>query len=146
MEYCNNLDLRKLIKYKKENENNILIDNKIIYSMVKDICLGIKEIHSKNIIHRDLKPENIFISKDYRFKIGDFDFAKKLIGTKNAITMIGTSNYVAPEILQEKKYNKKIDIWSLGCIIYELCTLEQCFPQSLMITNNILSYFVIIKK
>ena len=60
MEYCNNSDLRKLIKYKKENENNSLFDNKIIYSIVKDICLGIKKMHSKNIIHRELKPENIF--------------------------------------------------------------------------------------
>ena len=141
MEYCDNSDLYKFIENKKEKENNTLIDSYIIYLIVKDICLGLKEIHNNNTIHRDLKPENIFVSKDYSFKIGDFDFAKKLIGTQNAISIIGTPNYVAPEILKKEKYNKKVDIWSLGCIIYELCTLEQCFPNSLgiNITQNILS-------
>ena len=76
MEYCNNpdyIDLNKFIKYKREKENNTLFDNNVIYIIVKDICLGLKEIHKNDIIHRDLKPQNIFISKDYRFKIGDFD-------------------------------------------------------------------------
>ena len=77
-----------------------------------------KEIHDKNLIHRDLKPSNIFISKDNKMKIGDFGISKQLIGTKHANTKTGTSNYMAQEILKGEKYDNKIDIWALGCIIY----------------------------
>ena len=126
MEYCSNRDLKIFIgKYKSDNK---FIDQSIINSIVLDICSGLKEIHKNNIIHRDLKPENIFISKDNIFKIGDFGISKKLEGTKHAKTGgIGTMSYMAPELLNGQKYDNKVDIWALGCIIYELFTLEQCF-------------------
>ena len=126
MEYCSNRDLKNFIeKYKSDNK---FIDQSIINSIVLDICSGLKEIHKNNIIHRDLKPENIFISKDNIFKIGDFGISKKLEGTKHAKTGgIGTMSYMAPELLNGQKYDNKVDIWALGCIIYELFTLEQCF-------------------
>ena len=129
MEYCENSDLRKFInKYKK---NNKLINQNIILFILLDICTGLKEIHSKNIIHRDLKPDNLFISKDFKIKIGDFGISKKLnLNSKYAKTKIGTKEYSAPEIIKENsKYNNKVDIWSLGCIIYELCTLKFCFDE-----------------
>ena len=126
MEFCSKGDLRRLIEKAKEDNKHIY--QSFIKSIVLDICSGIKEIHEKNIIHRDLKPENIFISKDNTFKIGDFGISKKLVGTSHAKTGgIGTSNYIAPEVLNCKEYNNKVDIWSLGCIIYELFTLEKCF-------------------
>ena len=81
------------------------------------------------MIHRDLKPENIFISHDYKIKIGDFGLCRQLNSLKSyASTQKGTWNYIAPEMFKENAhYNNKIDIWSLGCIIYELCTLKHCF-------------------
>ena len=101
-----------------------------------DICEGLKEIHKNNIIHRDLKPENIFISKDYKIKIGDFGVSKQLeTYTKNATTKKGTFNYMAPELIKNEKYNNKIDIWALGCILYELCTLNQCFNGLMELIN-----------
>ena len=137
MEYCKNPDLSKFIKSKKDKK--IVIDKNVIYSIVLDICLGIKEIHNKNIIHRDLKPENILINQDYKIKISDFGIAKELIGTIHAHTAnMGTPFYMAPELItclgtedneekKECKYDNKVDIWSLGCIIYELCALKECF-------------------
>ena len=141
MEYCKYSDLDNFIENikneRKEKEKEILIDKTVIYSIILDICLGIKEIHKENIIHRDLKPENIFIDKDYKIKIGDFGIAKELGGTIHHTINMGTLNYMAPEIInlntlgdnkKEKiEYDNKVDIWSLGCIIYELCTLEKCF-------------------
>jgi serine/threonine protein kinase len=127
MEYCENSDLKKFIeKYKNKNQ---FIDQNLICSIVLDICSGIKEIHENDIIHRDLKPENIFISHDNRFKIGDFGISKKLNRTKHAKTKgIGTSYYMAPELLKkEGNYDNKVDMWALGCIIYELFTKEVCF-------------------
>ena len=126
MEYCDNSDLSDFIKkYKKDGK---LIDENIIYIIVLDICKGLKEIHSKSLIHRDLKPENLFISKDYKIKIGDFGISKILINTIHARTeYVGTGYYMAPEIYKKEAYTNKIDIWSLGCIIYELFTLNKCF-------------------
>ena len=137
MEYCENFDLRKFIdKYK---EKQILIDEKVILIIILDICCGLKEIHNKNIIHKDLKPENIYIDKDYKIKIGDFSISKKLKGTINTKSGhgIGTLSYMAPEILfgkEGEKYNNKIDIWSFGCIIYELLTLNTCFDSDIGFT------------
>ena len=127
MEYCEGNDLRKLInKYKDEGK---LMDEQLIYSIVLDICLGIKEIHKNKIMHRDIKPENIFILNNNKIKIGDFGISKQLEKNKKSVSnhsQIGTFNYAAPELFKGK-YNNKVDIWSLGCIIYELLTLNYCF-------------------
>ena len=125
MEFCEGSDLNKLInEYKKRNEP---IKEELIYNIVLQICGGIKVIHKHNLIHRDLKPSNIMRNND-RIKIGDFGISKKL-DTKSgyAKTSVGTFNYMAPEILKGEKYNSKVDIWALGCIIYELLTFNICF-------------------
>ena len=70
MEFCAGQNLRDFIN--EHIKNNKLIEEDILYNIIKQICIGIKEIHEKNIIHRDLKPENIFINKKIEIKIGDF--------------------------------------------------------------------------
>ena len=76
MEYCGNSNLAKFIdEHKKKND---LIDENIIFSILKNICLGLKEIHSNDIIHRDLNPSNIFFWGKFKIKIGDFGISKKL--------------------------------------------------------------------
>ena len=138
MEYCENKDLKSFINFHKDKEQ--LINEEVIYNIALDICSGIKAIHSKNLIHRDLKPENLFISKDYKVKIGDFGISKKLINMNYAQTQKGTFHYMAPEILNGQKYDKRIDIWALGCILYELFTLEFCFDYGNIagLINNII--------
>ncbi len=64
------LDLRKFLNAKRR-KNKLLVQN-VILVIIKDICLGLKELYKNNIIHTDLKPENLFISQDYKIKIGDF--------------------------------------------------------------------------
>ena len=125
MEYCDSNDLRYFIKEQKDKSQ--LIEENNLYNIIMQICLGIKEIHDKNIIHRDLKPENIFLNKKYEVKIGDFGISKEFFSYKQyTVTQNkqGTLHYAPPEILTGGKYNKKADIWSLGCIIYELLTLR----------------------
>ena len=125
MEFCEYSDLRSYINnFKKQNKK---IPESVIRLIITELSNGLNDIHSKNVIHRDLKPENIFISSDYLIKIGDFGITKILDGTNYAQTFAGTYNYMAPEIINYNKYSKKVDIWSLGCIIYELCTLNRCF-------------------
>ena len=128
MEYCDGIDLRYFInKYINKSE---LIEENILYNIIKQLCIGIKEIHEKNIIHRDLKPENIFINKKIEIKIGDFGISKQFNSNKkSAITTKkeGTLDYIAPEIKTKGIYNKKSDMYSLGCIIYELFNLRNYF-------------------
>ena len=85
-------------------------------------------IHSLKIIHRDLKPSNIFITSDGRLKLGDFGISKLLEKTNDvALTQIGTPLYMCPEVCENHPYTNKSDIWSLGCIVYELATFEKPF-------------------
>jgi len=114
LEYCKS-DLRKLIN----NYNNDLINPQLIYIIIKDICLGLKEIHSQNIIHRDIKPENILIGEDNKIKITDFNISK--IMNDHHTPQVGTLPYIAPEILKGEKYDNKADLFSFGVIICDLC-------------------------
>ena len=121
MEYCGENNLRIFIN--KYINNKTCIEEKIIKKIIKQICLGLKEIHNKKIIHRNLKPEKIFINENMDIKIGDFGISKQLnFNATFAITKnrAGADHYIAPEILIKGIYNEKSDIWSLGCIIYEL--------------------------
>ena len=81
------------------------------------------------IVHRDIKPENIFINDNMEIKIGDFGISKQLNLYSTQITnkREGSLYYTAPEILEKGIYNTKSDILSLGCIIYELLTLNIYF-------------------
>ena len=131
MEFCEYSDLRSYIK-KFKNENKKIAES-VIRLIITELSNGLKDIHSNNVIHRDLKPENIFISSDHLIKIGDFGISKILDGTDYAKTFAGTYSYMAPELINGEKYSKKVDIWSLGCIIYELCTLNRCFYSNNML-------------
>ena len=132
MEFCDGSDLKKYIKEHKSQ--NKLIEKDKIFDFILEICEGLKEIHSKNLIHRDLKPDNIFLTKDLKVKIGDFGIAKQLNNPDEyASTCFGSLLYMAPEQVRNYQYNNKIDIWSLGCIIHELCTFDYCFPNQFFI-------------
>ena len=97
------------------------------------ICLAMKHIHERKILHRDLKTQNIFLTSKGEVKVGDFGIARVLKSTYDcAQTAIGTPYYLSPEICQEKPYNQKSDIWSLGCILYEMTTLRHAFDSSNM--------------
>lgn len=79
------------------------------------------------ILHRDLKPENIFLGEDQSVKLGDFGLSKIMQSHDFASTYVGTPFYMSPEICSAEKYTHYSDIWSLGCIMYELCTREPPF-------------------
>lgn len=93
------------------------------------MLLGLHSIHSQKILHRDFKTMNMFLTKNStEIRIGDLGVAKYLGETNNlAKTMVGTPYYLSPEICEEKPYNEKSDVWSLGCILYELCTYKHPF-------------------
>ena len=115
-------------KIKRQRSRRKLFSTKQIKQWFKQIATAINYCHSHNVLHRDLKPANIFLSTDGTIKIGDFGIAVQLNSTGSfAKTVIGTPTYMAPEIIREEKYNHMSDVWSLGCVLYEMCTLKPAF-------------------
>ncbi|XP_066401043.1 serine/threonine-protein kinase Nek5-like isoform X2 [Molothrus aeneus] len=100
-----------------------------ILSWFVQISLGLKHIHDKKILHRDVKAQNVFLSNNGKVaKLGDFGIARQLNSTTEfAHTCVGTPYYLSPEICENRPYNNKTDIWSLGCVLYELCALKHPF-------------------
>ncbi|NWH28247.1 NEK5 kinase, partial [Grus americana] len=122
MEYCDGGDLMKRINM----QHGVLFDEDQILSWFVQISLGLKHIHDKKILHRDVKAQNIFLSNNGEVaKLGDFGIARQLNSTMEfAHTCVGTPYYLSPEICENRPYNNKTDIWSLGCVLYELCALK----------------------
>ncbi|NXK62330.1 NEK5 kinase, partial [Sylvietta virens] len=122
MEYCDGGDLMKRIHM----QHGVLFDEDQILSWFVQISLGLKHIHDKKILHRDVKAQNVFLSNNGKVaKLGDFGIARQLNSTTEfAHTCVGTPYYLSPEICENRPYNNKTDIWSLGCVLYELCALK----------------------
>ena len=140
MDYANGGDLCNKIKNQKK-KGKYFSENQIL-DYFTQICLAIKHIHDRKILHRDIKSQNIFLMKNNRVKLGDFGIAKCLNGTfDKAKTLIGTPYYLSPEIINDKPYDYKSDIWSLGILLYEMCALKMPFegnnmPQLYMKISN----------
>ncbi len=131
MDYADGGDLyAKIAQYKKMGK---MFSEEQVLEWFLQICLALKHIHSRRILHRDLKTQNIFLTSKGDVKIGDFGIARVLQHTYDCVqTAIGTPYYLSPEICQEKPYNQKSDIWSMGCILYEMLTLRHAFDANSM--------------
>ncbi|XP_053564360.1 serine/threonine-protein kinase Nek5 isoform X2 [Bombina bombina] len=125
MEYCDYGDLMKRIN----RQRGTLFEEDQILSWFVQISLGLKHIHDRKVLHRDIKAQNIFLANNGTIaKLGDFGIARILNSTMElARTCVGTPYYLSPEICENKPYNNKTDLWSLGCVLYELCALKHPF-------------------
>ena len=85
-----------------------------------DICTALEICSQKKVIHRDIKPENIFVNEYGSFKLGDFGISRKLETYSMAVSKKGTPYYMAPEVYKSEKYDARVDIYSLGIVLYRL--------------------------
>ena len=137
MEYADDGDLST--KIKQAIKKQAFFEESKIWSTLIQILEGLKYLHKSDIIHRDLKSANIFLTKKGGVKIGDLNVSK-IIGKSMAITQTGTPYYASPEIWNDHPYDYKCDIWSAGCIIYEMASLKMPFrgTSMQMLYNNVM--------
>ena len=98
-------------------ENGMTVEN--VIKLGSDMCSALELCRENNIIHRDIKPQNIFVSRYGVFKLGDFGVAKAST-IRTSADKVGTYSYMAPEVYKGKGYDDRVDIYSLGMVLYWL--------------------------
>lgn len=126
LEWAEGGDLKNLIR--RVRKANKIFSERQIWNYAAQMTAGLQHMHEKRVMHRDLKPANIMLTKDNRINIGDLGLSRFFTSqTFEAFSKVGTPLYMSPEVLQGDGYNFSADVWSLGCILYELCMLRSPF-------------------
>eukprot|EP00667_Euglena_gracilis_P009672 EG_transcript_9828 len=123
MEYADGGDLAQRIRA----AGSTPFPEETLWNFLIQIAQGLEHLHAKRIIHRDLKPQNIFVTRSDNVKIGDMGLCKFLDSARYAHSLCGTPLYSPPEVINEVPYDDKADIWSFGCLMYELAMLQPPF-------------------
>ena len=134
MEYADKGDLSQRIEEQKKR--NKYFNERDIWRIFVQLVKGLKSLHDINILHRDIKSSNIFLFSDGTAKLGDLNVCKILSKDVLGKTQAGTPSFAAPEVWMEKPYGLKSDIWSLGCVLYEIVTLKCPF-----VGNNVVDLY-----
>ena len=124
MEFADNGDLyQKMVNYQKTNAQ---FSETEIWSIFIQVVRGLHSLHEFKILHRDMKSANVFLFKDGKAKLGDLNVSK-IAKAGLGYTQTGTPYYASPEVWKDMPYDTKSDIWSLGCVLYEMATLRPPF-------------------
>ena len=129
MEYADGGDLYEKIKQLKKK--GARFSEEQIWNIFIQVVKGLKALHAHKVLHRDLKCANVFLNKDGTVKLGDLNVSK-VAKAGLVYTQTGTPYYASPEVWQDKPYDSKSDIWSLGVVLYEMCTLNPPFTDTSM--------------
>tara|TARA_B110000459_G_C16583325_1_gene482430 strand:+ start:823 stop:1602 length:780 start_codon:yes stop_codon:yes gene_type:complete len=120
--YAEEGDLFTHIKRARESHPRRYFPERQVLDWTAQIALALDHIHGMRVMHRDLKTQNIFLGRGGVVKLGDFGISRVLERTDDfATTVAGTPYYLSPEVCQNQPYTLKSDVWSFGCVVYEMC-------------------------
>lgn len=136
MEYADAGALSDIVKENKNAGTQLPLD--MILQLFTQLALAVRAMHAvkpAGILHRDLKTQNVFLKRDAQsgqldVKLGDFGLSKSLKEDEMAKTIVGTPYNLAPELCQGLSYAKPVDVWALGCVLYEITTTRHAFEGS----------------
>ena len=124
MEFADRGDLyQKIVEHKKSAK---FFEESDIWRIFIQLVKGLKALHDLKILHRDMKSANVFLFSNGSAKLGDLNVSK---AARRGLgyTQTGTPYYASPEVWKDKPYDNKSDVWSLGCVLYEMITLKPPF-------------------
>ena len=122
-EWAENGDLRRLLR-----KTQTPFEERQVWNYFVQVVGAISHMHDQRMIHRDIKPANIFVAGNNVLKLGDLGLGRMLSNDSvEAFSKVGTPLYMSPEVLHGQGYDFKSDMWSLGCLLYELATLRSPF-------------------
>ena len=125
-EYCDRGDLHSTLSDVRR-QGKVLPDRQIL-SWLGQLCLALRHLHRQRVLHRDVKSSNIFVCADGTLKLGDFGLARAMRQQQEALhSRVGSILYVSPEICNNSPYGAASDVWSLGCVLYEMACLSHAF-------------------
>ncbi|CBJ30013.1 putative serine-threonine protein kinase [Ectocarpus siliculosus] len=126
MDWMDGGDLKGVLRRTKQAGQRL--DEITVWGYFTQICDALLHMHGERIIHRDVKPANVFVSRDGIVKLGDLGLGRYLSARSVlAMSQVGTPLYMSPETLKGQGHDMGSDIWSLGCVLYELAQLESPF-------------------
>lgn len=124
MEYADSGDMyQRICQFKQKGH---FMSEKFIWKVIVQVASGLKTLHDMQIMHRDLKSANLFVHRSGLVKLGDMNVSKVLKAGMR-YTQTGTPYYASPEVWRDEPYDFKSDMWSLGCVIYEIAALSPPF-------------------
>lgn len=124
MEYAESGDVCTRLK----KNYGVNVPERQVLDWLIQLVLSLDYVHQRKILHRDVKTQNIFLTHENLIKLGDFGIARTLANTYDqAQTFVGTPYYLSPELILEKPYDHRSDVWALGVVLYEMLTLKHPF-------------------
>jgi NIMA (never in mitosis gene a)-related kinase len=129
LEWAGGGDLKQLLRNVKRRKARL--HERTIWMYFSQCCEAVKHMHDHRVIHRDVKPANVFVMPNGRLKLGDLGLSRQMHECSlKAFSQVGTPLYMSPEVLRGEGHDFASDVWSMGCVLYELAVLRSPFEKA----------------